>query len=102
MYSYRYRVYYSYMGPSHSDPFARRKSPEEVAQALREFPRELGHRLLDREAHIFTTEAKSGTNEVVLSVETTASEKQFTSALTVTLREWKLLAEARRPSTGVA
>ena len=99
---YRYRVYYKYLGPSLSDPFASEKSPEEVHRALLEFPSELAHRLSDLEANISATEPTLGTAEVMLSAETTESEEQFKCALVATLREWKLLAELSRPSDGVA
>ena len=99
---YSYRVYYEFHEPSLSDPFATRKSPEEVNRALVEFPKEFTHRLPDRDAEIRTTALEPSTTQVILSATTTASEEQFTSALSATLREWRLLAEPSRSGTGVA
>jgi len=92
MTSYKFRVYYQWIGRTKSAPFAMKKSPEEIATALERAPFEFSVRLPDLEANV-RSEPGADSSEILLFIETTADEHAVDEALVTTLQDWNLFAD---------
>lgn len=88
MSTHKYRIYYEWQGKTPSDPFAREKTPDEVADALERAPTEFRVRL-DAGASV-EAEAGASSSEIVLTVSTSGTEEDVTRALVPTLQDWHL------------
>lgn len=71
---FAYRVYYEYNGPSHSDPFRSLKEPNEISEALMNFPNRLPHYLSDQNATVSDDPTKKDANSIIVFVATTLDE----------------------------
>ena len=91
--TYRFRIYYEWQGPSHSDPFATEKTQPEVYTALCNVTNEFGHRLADRDSVVTASQLTEESKEVEVSADTTDSREQVIRAMETTLKDWRLFAE---------
>lgn len=96
MNSFEYRIYYQWDGRSVSDPFALKKSSQQILEALREFPGEFSRRLNDPASEINTTVVREGDSDVRLSIRTAVSLERVNEALSATLGDWRLYGELLR------
>lgn len=87
---YRYRIFYRWDGKTYRDPFATEKTPEEVAYALERAPREMLHRLDDRDAAVTTEPIPGEPHALHVVVHTKEDRSAVTRALEVTLSDWRL------------
>ena len=78
---FAYRVYYQYNGPSHSDPFRSPKDPNEIAEALRNFPDELPLYLTDQDATVSSEQTKKEPNSIIGFVVTVLDEAKTDEAV---------------------
>jgi hypothetical protein len=93
MNTYRFRIYYEWHGPSHSDPLSGEKTQGEVYRALSHLPSEFSHRLPDSAASVAHTDVGETSREMTLSVRTTASREQALGAMEVPLKKWHLVGQ---------
>lgn len=81
MNEYRYEIYYKYDGPSHSQPFAQRKTEIQIREALSEFGQIIAPYLDDRKANLKIEPIKGKKDRVVFILNTTESEESVENAI---------------------
>jgi hypothetical protein len=90
---FKYRAYYKYSGPSHSDPFRSKKSDADVALALSRFPNEISQFLLDSESVVTSPSQQPYPNSSHVSVATTLNETATDAAVAKCLNSLDLFAQ---------
>lgn len=90
---FAYRVFYQYNGRSHSDPFRSPKDSHEIAEALRNFPKELPHYLSDHDATVSSEPTKKETHSIIVFVATILDEAATDEAVKRCLNSLDLFGE---------
>lgn len=91
--TYKFRVWYEWLGPSHTDPFATKKSPAEVIDALQSIASDVKHRCSDPDVDAVATNVGTSASEIVLTITTITPEGEVMQAMTDSLRSFRLLGE---------
>lgn len=92
MKEYIYEVYYQFDGRSHSDPFANKKSKNEIKDALDRFEKELPTYLNDPNASVTSKPIQNSKNRIKVTIRTIDQESSVESAVNRCLQSWDLRA----------
>lgn len=88
---FRYRVFYDFLGPSHSDPFdSSPKTKDEISFSLERFPAELEGRL-SNDCLVEATDLES--DAVFIQIHSDLPKIEIDRAIQESLNDWRLLAE---------
>lgn len=97
---YKYKVYYEYKGPSHSNPLRIPKDSLQIADALRCFSNELLHYIPDHSATVSSDPDVQELNSITVGVLTTLDEAAMDSAVKRCLNGLDLFGEKLTPNFG--
>ena len=93
MNTFRLRIYYEYLGRSHSDLFATQKTPDQVRDDLNAVAPCLSYQLANADVRTESTDAMLGDNTIFVTVTTGESKEVLHAALSECVQKRRLLVE---------
>lgn len=92
MKEYKFEIYYKYDGPSHSDPFAKEKNPDQIQDALSNFVNEIPHYIEGNKNTASSLHVEGNIERRIVSIKTTAEENEVMESVTRCLQNLDLRA----------
>lgn len=87
MNTFKYRIYYEYLGPTKSDPSAQRLTSDQVQHQYESLPASLRHCLADIDPQILTEDAPAAISGVLVTLITNSSEDDVDNSVSRCLKK---------------